>query len=83
MAGVIAGLVVGAGCGALLVSAFGDPIGWARDAALFGALMFTGIWGMFTVVGNHFSYWFCHDGAQNTHFQLVIWGAVTLVFQAM
>ena len=30
----------------------------ARDVAMLGALLFTSVWAMFTVVGNHFSYWF-------------------------
>lgn len=51
--------------------------------AQIGALMFTTIWGMFTVVGNHFSYWFCHEGAQNTHFQLTLWGMANLIFLSL
>ena len=52
----------------------------ARDVAMIGALLFTAIWAMFTIVGNHFSYWFAHEGAQNTHFQLVLWGMANMVF---
>ncbi|KPA21226.1 hypothetical protein shim_26910 [Shimia sp. SK013] len=51
----------------------------ARDVALIGALMFTGVWSMFTIVGNHFSYWFCHEGAQTTHFQLLLWGLGNMI----
>ncbi|WP_270732566.1 DUF2165 family protein [Shimia sp. Alg240-R146] len=51
----------------------------ARDVALIGALMFTGVWSMFTIVGNHFNYWFCHEGAQNTHFQLLLWGLGNMI----
>lgn len=55
------------------------PVSTARTVAMLGALMFTMIWGMFTVVGEHFSYWFCHEGAQNTHFQMMIWGMTNLI----
>ena len=52
----------------------------ARTAALAGALGFTTIWAGFLVVGNHFAYWFCHEWAQNTHFQLTLWGVGTMIF---
>ena len=55
------------------------PVSTARDVAMLGALMFTMIWGMFTVVGEHFSYWFCHEGAQVTHFQMTLWGMANLI----
>lgn len=51
-----------------------------RAFALFGALMFTSTWAGFLVVGNWFCYWFCHEGAQNTHYQMTLWGIGTLVF---
>ncbi|MEE2945253.1 MAG: DUF2165 family protein [Pseudomonadota bacterium] len=31
------------------------------------------------VAGNWFCYWFGHEGAQNTHFQLLQWGVLTLI----
>lgn len=55
------------------------PVSTARSVAMLGALMFTMIWGMFTVVGEHFSYWFCHEGAQTTHFQMTLWGMANLI----
>ncbi|PSL19154.1 DUF2165 family protein [Shimia abyssi] len=55
----------------------------ARDVAMLGALMFTCIWAMFTIVGNHFSYWFSHEGAQNTHFQLMLWGIGNMIFLSL
>lgn len=55
------------------------PVSTARSVATLGALMFTMIWGMFTVVGEHFSYWFCHEGAQSTHFQMTLWGMANLI----
>lgn len=55
----------------------------ARAVSMIGALMFTTTWAMFLVVGNHFCYWFGHEGAQNTHFQMTIWGVSTMVFLAV
>ena len=54
----------------------------ARVAALAGALGFTSIWSGFLIVGNHFAYWYCHEWAQNTHFQMVLWGIATMIFLA-
>ncbi|MEM7520300.1 MAG: DUF2165 family protein [Pseudomonadota bacterium] len=53
---------------------------FARSAAQIAVLMFTTTWAMFLVVGNHFCYWFGHEGAQNTHFQMTLWGMATLIF---
>ncbi|MCV3271761.1 DUF2165 domain-containing protein [Roseobacter sinensis] len=50
-----------------------------RMLALLGALSFTTVWATFLIVGNHFCYWFCHEGAQNTHFQMTLWGLATMV----
>ena len=47
--------------------------------ALLGATAFTAVWGGFLVVGNHFYYWFCHEGAQNTHYQMTLWGLGTMI----
>ena len=55
----------------------------ARIAALAGALGFTSLWSGFLVVGNHFAYWYCHEWAQSTHFQMVLWGIGTMVFLAV
>ena len=52
----------------------------ALSIAMGAALMFTTTWAMFLVVGNHFCYWFGHEGAQNTHFQMTLWGMATLIF---
>ena len=30
-------------------------------------------------VGNYFYYWFCHEGAQNTHYQMTLWGIGTAI----
>ncbi len=53
---------------------------YARSAALLGALGFTSIWSAFLIGGNHFAYWYCHEVAQNTHFQMSIWGVGTMIF---
>lgn len=77
-------LVLWAGVACLLLSIFGSMVVEnARAVAMLGAIMFTSIWAMFTVVGNHFSYWFCHEGAQNTHFQLTLWGLGNLIFLSL
>ena len=73
-------LVMWAGVILMALAVFGSALpSQARDVATLGALMFTGVWAMFTVVGNHFSYWFCHEGAQNTHFQLTLWGLGNMI----
>ena len=51
----------------------------ARVAALIGLLAFTSIWTGFLIAGNHFGYWYCHEWAQNTHFQLTIWGTAAMI----
>ena len=77
-------LVLWIGVGLLAAALFGQTSpDTALPVAQLGALMFTTIWAMFTVVGNHFSYWFCHEGAQNTHFQLTLWGMANLVFLSL
>ena len=51
----------------------------ARVIAMAAALMFTATWAGFLVIGNHFAYWLCHDGAQNTHYQMMLWGLGTMI----
>ena len=41
---------------------------------LVGAGLFSATWMAFLVVGNWYCYWFGHEGAQNTHFQMTLWG---------
>lgn len=80
----LATLVLWAGVILLFMSIFGSAtVSTARSVALFGALMFTTIWAMFTIVGNHFSYWFCHEGAQNTHFQMTLWGLGNMILLSL
>lgn len=52
----------------------------AQALALLGATLFTCIWAGFLVVGNYFCYWFCHEWGQNTHFQMTVWGLLTMIF---
>ncbi len=51
----------------------------ARSLGLLGALLFTSTWAGFLIVGNWFCYWFCHEDAQNTHFQMTLWGFATMI----
>ncbi|MCB1313413.1 MAG: DUF2165 family protein [Sedimentitalea sp.] len=55
----------------------------ARAAAMIGALLFTAIWAGFLVAGNHFAYWFCHEDAQHTHSQMLLWGLGTMILLAI
>ncbi|WP_299860986.1 DUF2165 domain-containing protein [uncultured Roseobacter sp.] len=50
-----------------------------RMLALLGATAFTTVWAGFLIIGNHFCYWFCHEGAQNTHYQMTLWGLATMI----
>lgn len=80
---VLSCLLLLAGTGALAVSLFGAVAAeTARAIAIYGATSFLAIWASFLVVGNHFSYWFCHEGAQNTHYQMTLWGLGTLILLA-
>lgn len=80
----LAALVLWVGVIALMMGIAGTvSAGTGRSIAMIGAMMFTAIWAGFLVVGNHFCYWFCHEGAQNTHFQMTLWGVGTLILLAM
>ncbi len=54
----------------------------ARMLATYGATAFITVWSAFLIVGNYFCYWFGHEGAQNTHFQLTLCGLGTLILLA-
>lgn len=54
----------------------------ARGLAMIGSAAFTSVWAGFLVAGNHFCYWFGHEGAQNTHFQMTLWGLGTMLLLA-
>lgn len=55
----------------------------ARALAIIGAAIFMAIWSGMLIVGNHFSYWFGHEGAQLTHFHLNLWGLGTILLLAV
>lgn len=81
---LLATLVLWGGVVALLMAIVGTGSGdGARSIAMIGTMLFTAIWAGFLIVGNHFCYWFCHEGAQNTHFQMTLWGLGTLILLAM
>ncbi|MEL6889123.1 MAG: DUF2165 family protein, partial [Pseudomonadota bacterium] len=64
----------------LLMALMGTgTVAGGRSIAMIGAMAFTAVWAGFLIVGNHFCYWFCHEGAQNTHYQMTLWGVGTMV----
>jgi len=76
-------LVLSAGTVALLMAIVGTAtVEVARTIALLGATLFTAIWAGFLIVGNYFCYWFCHEGAQNTHYQMTLWGMANILLIA-
>ncbi len=81
---LVAVLALWAGVVALVLAVFGNlgPDA-ARAWALLGALLFTSTWAGFLIVGNWFCYWFCHEGAQNTHYQMTLWGFATMLLLAV
>jgi len=69
------------GAAFLAASAFGlTTPQLARGMSLVGALAFTAIWAGFLIVGNHFCYWYCHEGAQTTHYHMTLWGLGIMIF---
>ena len=81
---LLAPLLLWAGTLVLLLSLFGlvEPYN-ARATALLGATAVSAIWMGMLIVGNHFCYWFGHEGAQNTHYQMTLWGLGTMIFLAL
>ena len=80
----LAGIVLTLGAVLLGLAALGlAPAEAARVLALAGALLFVATWAGFLIAGNHFVYWYCHEGAQSTHLQLVLWGLGTMLFLAL
>ncbi|MDJ0630736.1 MAG: DUF2165 family protein [Rhodobacter sp.] len=81
---IFATLVLWAGSAALILAVFGRvEAASARSLALLGTLSFTSVWVGFLVAGNWFCYWYCHEGAQSTHFQMTLWGMATLILIAV
>jgi predicted small integral membrane protein len=80
LAELIAAMLLWIGTGALLLALFGGAaLETARALALLGCLAFTCVWSVFLVAGNYFSYWFGHEGAQNTHYQMTLWGIGVMI----
>ncbi|MCY4151919.1 MAG: DUF2165 family protein [Aestuariivita sp.] len=78
---VITVILLWAGCGTLLLAIFENAeIELARSIALLGAMAFTSIWAGFLIAGNYFCYWYCHEGIQNTHYQMTLWGMTNVIF---
>lgn len=76
-------LVLAAGAVALLMALVGTAtLDTARGLALLGATLFTAVWAGFLIIGNYFCYWFCHEGAQNTHYQMTLWGMANIILLA-
>lgn len=74
---LIAGVV-----GLLMALAGTASVETARSIALIGSTLFTAVWAGFLVVGNYFCYWFCHEGGQNTHYQMTLWGMANIILLA-
>ena len=76
---VTAGLLFSAAC--LLCASLGHIGGeqklWLANLSVTG---FTAIWGAFLVGGQWFSYWFNFAESQKTHFHMLQWGLLTLIF---
>lgn len=60
----------------------GDPQ-TARAVSVLAVTGFITIWGSFLMIGNHFAYWFGHEGAQHTHYNMVLWGMGALLLLAL
>ncbi|WP_121065567.1 DUF2165 family protein [Chachezhania antarctica] len=74
--------VLGLACGSVLLflAMLGIvPATLARSAALIGTVLFSSVWAGFVIAGNYFCYWCGHEGAQNTHFQLLLCGLGTMI----
>lgn len=80
---LIAAMLLWVGTAALLLCLMGFVADETSHAiATVGATAFLAIWSAFLIVGNYFSYWFCHEGAQNTHYQMTLWGLGVLILLA-
>ncbi len=76
----LATLTLWAGVASLILATLGvADTANARAIGVLGVLLFTATWAGFLIVGNWFCYWFCHEGAQNTHYQMTLWGLATMV----
>ena len=80
----LATLLLWASVIALALACFGMTAdATARILAMVATLAFTATWAGFLIIGNWFCYWFCHEGAQSTHFQMTLWGLATMILLAV
>lgn len=80
---LIACVMLCVGVVALLMALVGTgSVEMGRSLALIGATLFTAVWAGFLVVGNYFCYWFSHEGGQNTHYQMTLWGTANIILLA-
>jgi len=83
IAELVACIMLWVGVVALLMALAGTgSVETGRSLALIGATLFTSVWAGFLVVGNYFCYWFCHEGGQNTHYQMTLWGMANIILLA-
>ena len=81
---LIATLTLAAAVVAFLMALAGTgSVETAKTIGLLGALFFTSIWAGFLIVGDYFSYWFCHEGTQATHYHMTFWGMANMIFLAV
>ena len=79
----LAFVVLALGTIAMIGALFGVVgVNGARAIAIIGAAAFICVWAGMLIVGNHFCYWFGHEGAQMTHFQMNLWGLAVLILLA-
>lgn len=80
----LACLMLALGSFALILALFGivNPM-TAKAIALVGAAIFMAVWAGMLIVGNHFSYWFGHEGAQVTHYHMHLWGLGLIILLAL
>ncbi len=67
----------------LMALAGTGSVSTGRSLALIGATLFTAVWAGFLIIGNYFCYWFCHEGGQNTHYQMTLWGTANMILLAV
>ena len=76
----LAAILLSLGATLLVLAAFG-AVGTlaAKSVAVAGTVVFSATWAGFVAGGNHFAYWYCHEGAQTTHMMLVVWGFLATI----
>ena len=75
-----AAILLSLGAVLMVIAAFGAVgVTAAKAVAVAGTVTFAGTWAGFVAGGNHFAYWYCHEGAQTTHMLLVSWGFLATI----